>query len=375
MHCNLVHSNASSLLTLHAFQVHGRVMLDPETFNKLVPYNDYIVVPHVRPLNKDKLTDEQVMTVSTLLFGFSLGDKIWGKPDSLDCYVLQGLNKRIGSFAVSQVSEVFWNEQIFESLVLDKDQRDLVHDLVQAHDSNEQEQAFDDIVRDKGKGLIGLLTGPPGVGKTLTAEAVAEVTRRPLYMISSGELGAEPEAVHDKLKAVLEIAELWDAVLLLDEADVFLAERNDTDLSRNAITSIFLRELEYYQGILILTTNRMKTFDSAFESRIHFCLEYPDLDHAARETVWKSFIAKAKLNPKVKIDLEENTVRQLAELTLNGRQIKNIMSVSQAVAIKRNEILREDNIRKTIKLTQNFDKTKQHLLEQRHLATTEKKSL
>ena len=342
-------------------------MVDPEIFDKLVPFNEDIVVPVVRPLNEHKLTDEQVMTVSTLLFGFSLGDKTWGKPSSFCSYLLQGLNESTGSFAVSQISDVVWDEQIFKSLVLDGDQRDLVHDLVQAHDSNENEQAFDDIVRDKGKGLIGLLTGPPGVGKTLTAEAVAEVTRRPLYMISSGELGAEPEAVHEKLKAVLEIAELWDAVLLLDEADVFLAERNDTDLSRNAITSIFLRELEYYQGILILTTNRMKTFDSAFESRIHFCLEYPDLDHAARETVWKSFISKAKLNTKVTIELDEETIRQLAELELNGRQIKNIMSVSQAVAMKRNETLGEDSIRKTIRLTQNFDKTKQHLKEKRDL--------
>ena len=207
------------------------------------------------------------------------------------------------------------------------------------------------------------MTGPPGVGKTLTAEAVAEVTKRPLYTISSGELGADPEDVHEKLKVVLEIAELWNAVLLLDEADVFLAERNDTDLSRNAITSIFLRELEYYQGILILTTNRLKTFDVAFESRIHFCLEYPDLDHTARQTVWKSFIAKTKLNTKVKVDLDEDTIQRLAELELNGRQIKNIMSVSQAVAMKRNETLREYNIRKTIRLTQNFDTTKLHLKE------------
>ncbi len=266
-----------------------------------------------------------------------------------------------------------WNEGIFKSLVLEEEQRDLVHDLVQAHESNGNEQVFDDVVRGKGKGLIGLLTGPPGVGKTLTAEAVAEVTKRPLYMISSGELGAKSSDVHEKLKNVLELAELWDAVLLLDEADVFLAERNDTDLSRNAITSIFLRELEYYQGILILTTNRMKTFDPAFESRIHFCLEYPDLDSKARETVWRSFIAKARSNSKVHIDLNDTDIRELATLELNGRQIKNILSVSQAVAMKRNATLGEKGIRMTIKLTQNFDKTKEHLKQQRDLAINKEK--
>lgn len=336
------------------FNVHGRIMLDPEVFEKLNPESDSISVPSVIPLNKNKLTDEQIMTVNTVLLGFSLGDKIWG------------------AFAVSQTHDVAWNEEIFKSLVLEVDQRDLVHDLVQAHQSNGNEQVFDDVVRGKGKGLVGLLTGPPGVGKTLTAEAVAEVTKRPLYMISSGELGAQSSDVHDKLKVVLELAELWDAVLLLDEADVFLAERNDADLSRNAITSIFLRELEYYQGILILTTNRMKTFDSAFESRIHFCLEYPDLDSKARETVWRNFINKARLNSKVQIDLTDASIRELAKIELNGRQIKNILSVSQAVAMKRNTTLGENSIRMTIKLTQNFDKTKEHLKEQRDLAICKK---
>ena len=274
---------------------------------------------------------------------------------------------------MSQLSDVVWNEKIFESLVLEETQRDLVHDLVQAHGSNGNERVFDDVVRGKGKGLIGLLTGPPGVGKTLTAEAVAEVTKRPLYMIGSGELGARSEDVHDKLKNVLELAELWDAVLLLDEADVFLAERNDTDLSRNAITSIFLRELEYYQGILILTTNRMKTFDPAFESRIHFCLVYPDLDNNARETVWRSFMAKARLNRRVRVDLNDSNIRELATLNLNGRQIKNVVSVSQAVAMKRNTTLDESSIRMTIKLTQNFDKTKEHLKQQRDLANGQEK--
>lgn len=56
-------------------------MLDPEIFDKLNPENETIVVPMVKPLNKNKLTDEQIMTVNTLLYGFSLGDKIWGKQE------------------------------------------------------------------------------------------------------------------------------------------------------------------------------------------------------------------------------------------------------------------------------------------------------
>ena len=56
-------------------------MLDPEIFDKLSPENEYITVPSVKPLNKDKLTEEQIMTVNTLLYGFSLGDKLWGKLD------------------------------------------------------------------------------------------------------------------------------------------------------------------------------------------------------------------------------------------------------------------------------------------------------
>ena len=188
-------------------------------------------------------------------------------------------------------------------------------------------------------------------------------------MLSSGELGFASEDVHEKLKDVLELAELWDAVLLLDEADVFLAERTDTDLARNAITSIFLRELEYYQGILILTTNRLKTFDSAFESRIHFCLEYPALENSSRQTIWRSFIAKARLNGEARVDLSDSNVRELAKLDLNGRQIKNVVSVSQAVAMKRKTTMDEESIRMTIKLTQNFDKSKEYVKKEESLMT------
>lgn len=107
--------------------------------------------------------------------------------------------------------------------------------------------------------MIGLLAGLLGVGKTLTAEAVAEIAHCPLHIISSGELGESSTSVQRKLSEVLMIDKAWGAVLLLDEADVFMAKRDDMSLTRNAITSIFLRQLEYYQGIMLLTTNRLDT--------------------------------------------------------------------------------------------------------------------
>jgi replication-associated recombination protein RarA len=83
-----------------------------------------------------------------------------------------------------------------------------------------QANTFDDVIEGKGKGIIMLLSGPPGVGKTLTAEAVAETMRVPLYMMSAGDLGTESSDVESALKNILKMTTKWKAVLLLDEADV-----------------------------------------------------------------------------------------------------------------------------------------------------------
>src|ERR1700743_47845 len=76
-------------------------------------------------------------------------------------------------------------------------------------------------------------------------ESVAEFTKSPLYTISAGELGADPAEMEKSLSRILRLCTVWDAVLLLDEADVFLEERSLHDLGRNALVSIFLRLLEY----------------------------------------------------------------------------------------------------------------------------------
>lgn len=78
----------------------------------------------------------------------------------------------------------------------------------------------------------------------------------PLYMMSAGDLGLNPSGIEDALNTVMDMVAKWNAVLLLDEADVFLEARSTHDLERNKLVSIFLRILEYYEGVLFLTTNR-----------------------------------------------------------------------------------------------------------------------
>ena len=94
-----------------------------------------------------------------------------------------------------------------------------------------------DLIRGKGSGLFILLHGVPGVGKTATAEAVAQANKKPLFVITCGDLGFSPKEVEVSLGNIFRLAHLWDCVLLLDEADIFLTRREHNDLKRNALVS------------------------------------------------------------------------------------------------------------------------------------------
>lgn len=187
---------------------------------------------------------------------------------------------------------------------------------------------------------ICLLSGPPGVGKTLTAEAVAENLRVPLHTLSSGDLGSQPWEVERGLSQILELVARWNAILLLDECDVFLEARSTHDLERNKVVSIFLRTLEYYEGILFMTTNRVDNIDAAFQSRIHVSLEYPDLNAESRVQIWKNFLATFNQKPEI----TDGDIEELAKMKLNGRQIKNILKTSQLLAARRKSVLKRSFI-------------------------------
>ncbi|KAL1873039.1 hypothetical protein Daus18300_004181 [Diaporthe australafricana] len=258
---------------------------------------------------------------------------------------------------IDSVSTVSTRKHAFRDLRIDPDHKRLVKSLVRSHFEKQslrrQESSANldqDFIRGKGAGLVMLLHGVPGVGKTTTAEAVALHTRKPLFTITSGDLGFTPAEVEIALKETFRLAQMWDCVLLLDEADLFLSRRAVQDMQRNALVSVFLRVLEYYNGILFLTTNRVGTIDEAFKSRIHVSLYYPPLNRLQTLDIFRvnlrrlHEIEEAKMECDLghtALEIDDDRILSFAYAHFNshlptqrwnGRQIRNAFQVAYSLA-------------------------------------------
>ncbi|KAI3604465.1 p-loop containing nucleoside triphosphate hydrolase protein [Moniliophthora roreri] len=281
--------------------------------------------------NKPEPTEEELLLTSTVVYGFSLSDKLWLE------------------FDVDKISDVDWNNEAFANLVLPDDRKHLLQSLVEAH---HKELGFDDFIKGKGHGLVVNFFGPPGVGKTFSAEATSEHVRRPLYLVGAGDLGTDSGTLDATLERVFEVATTWKAIVLIDEADVFLEQRSLHDLHRNAMVAVFLRHVEYYRGILFLTTNRVKAFDEAFLSRIHVALRFTHLPVESKVQIWEAFIKK--LGALGEITPEQ--IRVLAERDINGRQIKNAARTAQSLAVGKGEKLVFRHFAETLDAMEEFTK-------------------
>ncbi|KAF4634163.1 hypothetical protein G7Y89_g3947 [Cudoniella acicularis] len=257
---------------------------------------------------------------------------------------------------VDLIRPVEWNRESFENLVIDDDTKELIIALV----TNKIEaEKSTDMMAGKGNGLIILLHGGPGTGKTLTAESVAEISEKPLYRVTCGDIGTNPMDVEKKyLEVVLNLGKMWKCVVLLDEADVFLEQRTLADLQRNALVSVFLRVLEYYDGILILTSNRVGTFDEAFKSRIQLALHYENLTRQQRSKIWKNFITSLAQTDSDAVDTTNlfKHVEELAALELNGREIRNALTTARQLALHKKKKMEFVHLRHVIKVAGKFER-------------------
>lgn len=263
-------------------------------------------------------------------------------------------SKQWGEFFVAQTSPVDYKANAFDALVLEEEKKATILAAV----SNST--GFSDIVEGKGGGCVFLLHGPPGVGKTLTAEATAEYLHMPLYTLTSGELGTSATQLEKNLSKVLQLAASIDAVILIDECDIFLNARDGSDVMRNALVGIFLRLLEYHKGILFLTTNRVDVFDAAVYSRVSVALEYSDLTEDNRQTVWRSLLQAAE------VDVDAVDVVSLAKIPANGRQIKNAVRLGKALSQRNQDgVCGTTDLTTAIKVAQDF-KVSVHNLGDKH---------
>jgi hypothetical protein len=321
--------------------VSGRVVVDSDTFRRFAPR----YVPPIEPISAKEAVQEQDEEEHTFdskeaedesyVFGKQQEAKRLRLTRDLQLICLPRVRgysfkkKAWLLFYLDNIDDIKFNDHAFESLVLPDDSKELILAFAESQAMNRS--TFDDVISGKGRGHITLLSGPPGVGKTLTAESVAEHMHTPLYMMSAGDLGINPDQVETRLNNILEMMSKWNSVLLIDECEVFMEKRSAHDLERNKLVAIFLRVLEYYEGILFLTTNRIDNIDPAFQSRIHVSMAYPDLTAESRLHIWVNFLQGLD-RPKAftKDDLDE-----LAQVKLNGRQIKNVLKSATLLSARK----------------------------------------
>ncbi len=300
---------------IYKFRADGRVIVDPIGFSKKMPsYSRSHGLTDCEEVSEDLM-----FMCYPFVNGFSFATKEWGE------------------MYVENLNDIVFDDNAFDYLVLDESIKQMIRALV-----INSEGTFTDIIQKKSGGTIICLSGPPGVGKTLCSESLAELLHKPLYSVSVGELGSNVEILEKRLAEILEIAHAWDAIILLDEADIFMEKRSTNDIQRNAMVSVFLRLLERYQGIMFLTTNRPDEFDAAFHSRISISINYKELDQEARFKIWTNLLNASKS------DLTLIDITKLSLVKMNGRQIKNCIRMGQCLAKESTQSLSTDIIEKVI---------------------------
>ncbi|KAJ1323735.1 NTP/NDP exchange transporter [Microdochium nivale] len=289
------------------------------TYGNKSTKDDFDDPQHTSQKLTTELTEHQLLLLYPTIRAFSLETKSWLTlfPDFL--------------------TPVVPSSESIANLVLGETEMATIKALANRQNSKRENWAAD-FVSGKGIGHIILLHGPPGVGKTYTVEAIAQYLHRPLLTLTVADIGTVETRVESELLKWFSLAEVWNAVLLVDEADIFLERRQNRDLARNGLVSAFLRRMEYFKGLLFLTTNRVGQIDDAFISRIHVAIGYEALNPESRSKIWQGFFSKLARERAGKIQISPAARKwvlgrtALGGLQMNGRDIRNSLQTAITLA-------------------------------------------
>lgn len=160
------------------------------------------------------------------------------------------------------------------------------------------------------------------------------ITSAGYFVFHSGALGTTAEAIEKNLKVIFQRGSRWNCVLLLDEADVFVVQRGN-NIEQNAIVAEFLRTLEYFDGLLFMTTNRPDDIDEAIISRCAAIIDYAPPTAADAAAIWRVMAAQFQA------ELGDELIAELVALfpEIAPRDIKMLFRLALRVATAKKEPL------------------------------------
>ncbi|KAI0179371.1 P-loop containing nucleoside triphosphate hydrolase protein [Hypoxylon sp. FL1284] len=272
--------------------------------------------------------EENLILLHPKLEGFSLATSKWAR------------------FEVDHIHPINFDPNIFQYVVHDKRTKDLLRVLVESH--QEKVHKYDEFIEGKGDCLLILLTGESGTGKTLMAESIADHLEKPLIRFTPADdtvtvvvektHGGNLHTGYSGLSDAIQVAADWGAIMLYDDAN----------FENESFLYTFLRQVEYFKGIVFFTSNSELFKHPAVLSRAQIHLRFRALTPEMRRQIWSSFNARL---PDDVGRLGAPALDKLSTWQMNGRQIKNAVNMTVSWCRKTKERLSLDTVEDVIRLT------------------------
>ncbi len=200
-----------------------------------------------------------------------------------------------------------------------------------------------------GKGLSALFAGPPGTGKTMAAEVMANELQLDLYKIDLSAVVSKYIGETEKnLSKIFHEAETGNAILFFDEADALFGKRTEVSDARDRYANIeisyLLQKMEEYEGMVILASNLRENMDEAFVRRLRFIVEFPFPGQTERLQIWEThFPREAPLEDGIDFEFLSR------QFQIAGGNIKNIVLNSAFLAAENGGIIGMEHLLAGIK--------------------------